>query len=272
MSQAASDDNRDSTADGADNTADGFNSTADGSNNTADGADNTTTSYPQHFYDPPPRAGQVLLIRHGQSQAFDPASPFPLVDGHGDPPLSTLGQHQAELVGRRLATEPVAAIYVSSLTRTHQTAAPLSQRLDLSPVVEPDLREVFLGIGEGGRFREMIANEHPAALEVRRTGEWGKLPGAETNQQLTDRTVGAVRRIASAHPDQMVAAFCHGGVIAAVLGYAMGVTATRFTGARHTSISHLVIEPPGSNPLQWTLRLFNDGGHSGTLTADLQRG
>lgn len=242
--------------------------------NQADGAGRTTAgaTYPQHFYDPPPRAGQVLLIRHGQSQPFNPATPFPLVDGHGDPPLSPLGEHQAELVGRRLVSEPIAAIYVSSLTRTHQTAAPLAKQLGLAPVVEPDLREVFLGIGEGGRFREMMANDHPAALEVRRTGEWGKLPGAETNRQLTDRTVGAVRRIAEAHPDQMVAAFCHGGVIAAVLGYAMGVMATRFTGARHTSITHLVIEPPGSNPLHWTLRLFNDGGHSGTLTADLQPG
>lgn len=230
--------------------------------------DTSSETYPQHFYEPPSGAGQVLLIRHGQSQAFSPQSPFPLVDGHGDPPLSPLGHHQAELVGQRLADEPISAIYVSSLTRTHQTAAPLAGRLGIEPVVEPDLREVFLGIGEGGRFREMAANNHPAAVALRTKGEWGEVPGAETNQQLTERTVGAVKRIASAHPDQLVAAFCHGGVIAAVLGYVMEVGAMSFNGARHTSISHLVIEQPGDNPQDWTLRLFNDGGHSGSLTAD----
>lgn len=226
-------------------------------------------TYPQHFYQPPERAAQVLLVRHGQSRPYQAGRPFDLVDGHGDPHLSELGHHQARLVGDRLASEPINAIYVSSLTRTHQTAAPLADRLGLTPIIEPDLREVFLGEGEGGRFREMASNDHPAAVAVRTTGEWGHLPGAETNRQLTERTVGAVRRMVAAHPeDGLVAAFCHGGVIAAVVGYAMGVGAMAFTGARHTSISHLVVEPPGDDPDQWTLRLFNDGSHAGRLTGD----
>lgn len=225
-------------------------------------------SYPQTFFEPPSGAGQVLLIRHGQSQPYTPGSPFPLVDGHGDPKLTELGRYQAELVGKRLATEPVAAIYTSSLTRTHETAAPLAAATGITPVIEPDLREVFLGEGEGGRFREMATNNHPAAVALRANLEWGEVPGAETNAELTARTVGAVRRIAAAHPDELVAAFCHGGVIAAVLGYTMGVNAMAFGGARHTSINHVVVEPPAEDPSGWTLRLFNDGGHSGTLTGD----
>lgn len=230
--------------------------------------DSPAGSYPQKFFEPPSGAGQVLLIRHGQSQPYVPGQPFPLVDGHGDPHLTELGHYQAKLVGQRLSDEPIAAIYVSSLTRTHQTAAPLSEATGLTPTVEPDLREVFLGEGEGGRFREMSMNDHPAAVALRQNQEWGEVPGAETNEQLTKRTVGAVRRIAAAHPDQLVAAFCHGGVIAAVLGYTMGVNAMAFGGARHTSINHLVVEPPATDPTGWTLRLFNDGGHSGTLTGD----
>lgn len=227
-----------------------------------------TGSYPQTFFEPPSGAGQVLLIRHGQSEPYRPGSPFPLVDGHGDPKLTELGHYQATLVGGRLATEPVAAIYASSLTRTQQTAAPLAEATGLTTVIEPDLREVFLGEGEGGRFREMATNDHPAAVALRENQEWGEVPGAETNEQLTARTVGAVRRIAAAHPDQLVAAFCHGGVIAAVLGYTMGVNAMAFGGARHTSINHLVVSPPANDPALWTLRLFNDGGHSGSLTGD----
>ena len=119
-------------------------------------------------------------------------------------------------------------------------------------------------------MREMAANDHPAIQAMRTKAEWGEIPGAETNRQLTERTVGAVRRIAAANPEGLTAAFCHGGVIAAVVGYAVGVGAMSLTGARHTSISHLVIEQPGDDPAQWTLRLFNDGAHAGTLTGDHQ--
>ena len=74
-----------------------------------------------------------------------PGHPFPLVDGHGDPALAPEGEEQAERVGERLARLPIDAIYVTTLRRTHQTAAPLAARLGLRPMVEPDLREVHLG-------------------------------------------------------------------------------------------------------------------------------
>lgn len=112
------------------------------------------TTYPQHPYQPPEGTAQILLVRHGQSQPYDPLRPFNLVGGHGDPALTDKGHLQAELLGQRLEAEPIAAIYVSTLTRTHQTAAPLAARLGMEPIVEPDLREVFLGSGEGGRFEK----------------------------------------------------------------------------------------------------------------------
>jgi probable phosphoglycerate mutase len=228
------------------------------------------TSYPQRFYEAPEGAAQLLLIRHGQSAPYVPGQPFALVDGHGDPELTELGHRQARSVADRLATEPIAAIYVSSLTRTHQTAAPLAERLGLTPTVEADLREVFLGEAEGGRFRELVASGDPLAAAAVEQGEWGLVPGAETNQQLTERTVGAVQRIAERHRDDegLVAAYCHGGVISAILGWVMGVGARRFFGARHTSISHLVVSTPSTEAERWTLRLFNDGSHAGPLTAD----
>ena len=124
----------------------------------------TPASFPQLLFQPDPGACQILLVRHGQSAPYVTGQPFPLIDGHGDPPLTTLGHHQAELAARRLALEPVAAIYVSSLTRTPQTAAPLAACLGLEPTVERDLREVFLGQGEGGHFRQMASENHPAVL------------------------------------------------------------------------------------------------------------
>ncbi len=116
-------------------------------------ADPEPRSYPQGFFTPAPGASQILLIRHGQSAPYVSGRPFPLIDGHGDPELTELGRFQAKRVGQRLSKEPVAAIYVSSLTRTHQTAAPLAEALSLEPIVERDLREVYLGEFEGGILR-----------------------------------------------------------------------------------------------------------------------
>src|SRR5205085_883402 len=73
-----------------------------------------------------------------------------MFDGHGDPPLDPVGVAQAMRVADRLASEKLAAIYVTTLQRTLQTAAPLVARLGLEPRVEADMREVHLGEWEGG--------------------------------------------------------------------------------------------------------------------------
>lgn len=224
-----------------------------------------TPSYPQTLYQPEEGACQILLVRHGQSAAFVPDQPFALIDGHGDPHLTELGHYQAKLVADRLAPEPVSAVYASNLTRARQTAAPSATARCLATSVDADLREVFLGDFEGGLIRQMSAEGHPAVQAMRARRQWGELPGAETNSELTARTIGAIERIAAAHPDELVAVFCHGGVVGAVLGHAMGGNPFSFNGSRHTAISHLVINPSG-----WVIRSFNDAAHAGQLTADHQ--
>lgn len=225
----------------------------------------TPTAFPQRIYQPEEGACQVLLIRHGQSAPYVPGVPFEVIDGHGDPHLTDLGHQQARWVAERLASEPISAVYTSNLTRTQQTAAPLCEQQGLTPVVEPELREAYLGEFDAGLFRQRAEEGHPAVLAMRAKGEWGEIPGAETNAQLTDRTVDAVTRIAKAHPGEMVAAFCHGGVIGAVLGALSGTGAFTFLGARHTSINHVVLNPSG-----WVIRSFNDSSHIGTVAADHQ--
>lgn len=205
----------------------------------------------------------MVLVRHGQSIPFTEGEPFPLVDGHGDPPLSPRGMFQAELVGQRLADEPISAIYVSTLTRTHQTAAPLAARLGLGVAVEPDLREVFLGDWEGGEFRRRSADGHPAALRMRERLEWSEAPGAESNAELTARTSAALTRITLAHPDEMVAVFCHGGVIASIMGFVTGLNPFTFGGVRNGSLTYLYATDD-----RWFIRAFNDAAHIGGLGFD----
>jgi len=219
--------------------------------------------YPQNSFVPEPGSCQILLVRHGQSEPYIPERPFNLIDGHGDPHLTELGRHQADMVAKRLKAEPIGAIYVSSLTRTHQTAAPLADALSLTPVIEPDLREVYLGDFEGGLFRKHAADGHPAVESMRAKRQWSEIPGAETNENLVARTSSVLSGIAANHSDELVVVVCHGGVIAALVGYVTGAHPFVFNGSRHTAISHLVASPAG-----WLLRSFNDAQHMGTVTMD----
>ncbi|HEX2575429.1 MAG TPA: histidine phosphatase family protein [Aquihabitans sp.] len=214
------------------------------------------TTYRQHRFRRPPGATEIFLVRHGESEPAVPGRPFPLVDGHGDPALAPDGREQAELVGERLADQQLDAIYVTTLRRTVETAAPLAARTGIEPVVERDLREVHLGEWEGGLFRQKVASGDPIAKQLAEVGRWDVIPGAESQEDLVVRTTEAIGRIADAHPDQRVAAFSHGGIIGLVTALATGGEPFAFTGCDNGSITHLVVTED-----RWVLRRYNDTGH-----------
>jgi probable phosphoglycerate mutase len=198
----------------------------------------------------------MMLIRHGETQAAVRGEMFPMINGQGDPALRPEGHAQAEAVGARLAKEPISAIYVTTMQRTHQTAAPLAAELALTPRIEPDLREVFLGDWDGGEFRFRAAENDPAFLRAREKECWGELPGAETFAALQTRVMRGLNRIAAAHPGELVAVVVHGGVIGAALAHVAGARNFGFNGADNGSISRVVIGPEGM-----VLRGFNDVSH-----------
>lgn len=210
----------------------------------------------QHRFVPPKGAADLLLIRHGETQEAVRGEQFPMVDGQGDPLLLPIGHEQADRVGTRLKTEPIKAIYVTKMQRTHQTAAPLAAHLGLTPRVDPDLHEVFLGDWDGGEYRFRVAQNDPIIQRMRASGDWGEIPGAEPRAAFETRVRRGLLRVACAHPDELVAVVVHGGVIAAALGMATSASAFAFAGANNGSISRLVIHGE-----RMILRGFNDVSH-----------
>lgn len=222
-----------------------------------------TTEYRQHRFRLPPGAADLLLVRHGESQPARLDVPFPTKGGHADPPLDPRGEQEAALVADRLAREPLAAIYVTSLQRTAQTAAPLAARVGIEPRQEPDLREVHLGEWEGAAFRAHVREGHPIAQRLFVEERWEVIPEAETTDAFAERVRTGIERIAAAHPDQRVVVFTHGGVIGMAAGLATGGRPFAFVSADNASITHLVVLRD-----QWIMRRFNDTGH---LDTDLDR-
>ncbi len=210
----------------------------------------------QNRFQPPPGAAELVLVRHGESEPLVEGTSFPLVDGHADPALAPEGRAQAERVASALAAEPIAAIYVTSLRRTAQTAAPLAHRLGLEPRVEADLREVHLGAWEGELFRQKMADADPVAVRMIEQQRWDVIPGAEPAEVFAARVRLGIGRIAAAHPDQRVVVVAHGGTIGEVLAQATSSRPWAFVGADNASISRLVVLGD-----RWTLRGFNDVHH-----------
>lgn len=212
--------------------------------------------YHQTVYAPPEGAADLLLIRHGRTEAARPGQSFAMVDGHGDPALHPEGEKQAILVGERLKNDAIAAIYVTTLKRTHQTAAPLAAHLGLTPRVERDLREVRLGDWDGGEYRIKAAEGAAEFLRAIERQEWGEIPNAETTAELHARVRAGLLRIAAAHPNERVAVVVHGGVVGAAMAIASGAQAFHFNGADNGSVSRLVIR----GETMW-IKGFNDVSH-----------
>jgi len=214
------------------------------------------TEYRQQRFQRPPGATEILLVRHGESRAATADNPFPLVDGHGDPELHADGREQAIRVGLRLKNQPISAVYVSNLRRTHETAQPLCDHLKLTPIVDRDLREVFLGEWEGGLLRIKAHDNDPLYQRMHQEQRWDVIPGAESHAALNERLLRALDRIAERHPDQLVVAVVHGGVIAHILAHATGANHFAFNGADNGSISHIIMVQG-----RILVRRFNDSSH-----------
>ncbi|MCG7202543.1 histidine phosphatase family protein [Streptomyces arenae] len=153
---------------------------------------------------------RLLLIRHGQTPAnvdylLDTAVP--------GPGLTALGERQAAALPAALADEDIEALYVSTLTRTRLTAAPLAAARGLEPIVRDGIREVSAG------DLEMLPGHSGAGEEYMRTvfawaaGDTGlRMPGGETGTEALGR-YDAVVAEAFASGAGTVAMISHGAAI-----------------------------------------------------------
>jgi probable phosphoglycerate mutase len=197
-------------------------------------------------------------VRHAASAPIGPGESFPLLDGHGDPPLAPEGAAQAAAVAERLHGEPIRALFVTPLRRTAQTAVPLAAATGLRPAVIADLREVHLGDWEGGEYRIRLADRDPLAMRALMEERWDVIPGAESMDALAARVgAGLERMLSDIGPGGVGVAVLHGGVIGELCRQVTGSRPFAFIHADNCSISRVVQFPTGHR----LLRNFNDTAH-----------
>jgi probable phosphoglycerate mutase len=214
-------------------------------------------SFEQSPYELPPGSTEVVLVRHGASEAAVVGSKFPLVDGHSDPALSDAGRAQAEMVASGLGGDEFSGLFVSSLRRTQETAAPLAAATGLQPVVIPELREVYLGDFEGGEYRIRAGRGDPVIQRVFAEERWDAIPNGESWEDFSARvTAGIERIVATVGPETSAVAVVHGAVIGQLCRQATASRPFAFVHSDNCSVSRLVVHDG-----RWLLRSFNDISH-----------
>ncbi len=180
---------------------------------------------------------ELLLVRHGQQEINDGMS----VGEFTDPPLSQLGESQARLIGMRLSTERVDAVYASPLRRARETGAQIARHHRFEPIILDDLKEV-------GLFRDLPSDKTPldAIGRLQLTGtrqrmitekSWDVYPFSESSAEFRKRIINAIEGIIALHPGERVTVACHGGVINAYIGHVIGSKFDMFFRPAHTSIN-----------------------------------
>jgi len=215
-------------------------------------------SYEQRAFTVPRDGRELIVVRHGASAGLKQGETFDLVGGHGDPPLSPAGREQAVRVAERLDGEPIRAIFVTPLQRTHQTAEPLVAATGIEPRVIEDLREVHLGEWEGGEYRMRMAERDPIAMPALMEERWEVIPGAETMDALAERVGrGLDAMLEAIGSGGTGVAVLHGGVIGELCRQITRSRPFAFIHADNCSITRIVQFSMGHR----LLRNFNDSAH-----------
>jgi probable phosphoglycerate mutase len=215
-------------------------------------------------------AAELFLVRHGD--ALPPADEIIPGGVYDDLPLTRKGREQAAALARRLTLAGLdfAAIYSSPLRRCRETAAPLAERLGLTPILIPDLQEIRLGplglapteTSDPAALAHALQERH---LEIVRragaSGSWDVFAGSEPSKAFRQRVVRALDAIASAHIGQRVIAFAHGGVINAYAAEVLGLERDFFFPAANTSITVVRVGQQESAARRRVLFALNDIAH-----------
>jgi broad specificity phosphatase PhoE len=128
----------------------------------------------------------MILLRHGQSEFNLHFSATKRDPGIIDPPLTPLGQAQAEAAAEALRDAGITRIVASPYTRALQTAAPTAHALSLPVLIHPEVRERFHFSCDIGTGRETLAAAWPQHDFTQLDEVWWP-EATETIQSVADR-------------------------------------------------------------------------------------
>lgn len=197
----------------------------------------------------------IHLVRHGES-LWNAEGRY---QGQEDSGLTSYGRDQAALFGEAFAREvPRPDVVVSSdLPRVKDTAQPYVDRIGVTVIHSPALREMSVGDWAGMTLDEAV-RRHPDVVAAIAAGQDLPRGGGETFGETRERVVDAIERVVAGleadDGDRIGVVFTSGNPIRLVAAHALGVpspghmvlgapdncsiTTLRFEGARRAVLRY----------------------------------
>jgi len=185
---------------------------------------------------------KIYLIRHAEAEG----NLYRIAHGwHNGLITNYRGYQQIDALRQRFQDVDIDAVYASDLYRTQITARAIWLPKALPLHLEPAFREIHMGVWEDHPWHE-LNKLHPEEMYHfnRRVDLW-HVEGGETAQDVLDRYIPALKRVAAENDGKTVAVFSHGAAMRMVLGTLNGLSLAEVGETPHgdnTAVSLLEID------------------------------
>ncbi len=188
---------------------------------------------------------RIHLVRHGET-IWHAANRYA---GSSDISLTPRGADQARQLADWAGRRQISAVYSSDLSRAISTAEPAAAVAGVAVLVDPRLREVDFGAGEGltsDELAERFPIEHAAFLARPASSP---LPSGEAGVDAISRAWPALEEISESADDSEVLVVCHSTLIRLLICRAIGLDPdlyrTAFPRMRNVGITTIVMNTRG---------------------------
>lgn len=195
----------------------------------------------------------IYFIRHGRQNS---------TLCNVDVELSREGKEQAELVGKRLQSYEIEAVYSSQLIRAKETADIINQYLGQPRIIDERWQEADFG-GMTGLTNEELKHKYGDFL-ARRAAMTEDLPypdGGENCQMVFERSFEALKELVK-KPYKNVCVVTHGGVLRALMTGILGANYAKWLiygrQIENCSITHIMYDEKMGT---FHIERFNDFAH-----------
>lgn len=197
---------------------------------------------------------RIYLVRHGQKQKGQNR----FRNGYYDPDLTSTGEYQADLTGRRLARLPLQVIFSSNLNRTMQTAEIINRYLCLPFLERNEIREINMGNWEGVPFEKLAEEKDAYYLAWREHKKDLPYPNGESGADVLHRIMPFLGEIHQQGLENILLV-THGGIVRVLVSACIGLEMQKRFRLRVDNCSLALIEYAEPNNMR--LVCLNDTSH-----------
>ena len=183
----------------------------------------------------------VYLIRHGEAEG----NFLRIAQGHWDGKITEKGHRQLAALSRRFENIHLDAAYSSDLSRARTTAEAVCKPKGLEVHIDPDFRELNMGVWEGRPWQWIYDNDAEQYDAFNHHLERFCANGGESPQEVVDRFMPKMMKYAHENDGKTIAIFSHGCALRYIVNILKGLTWEQIGDTTHgdnTAVSLLEID------------------------------